>query len=182
MFCIFTIEFLTIIVPLKANKRLSSLDYFIFVWTRCTMLYYALCLSYHSNTEVVLFVCLSSSWATTTGRLLGPKVGNNIKCFSQGHTDALLPHRESNHSLATFRLLVRPHPSPKLLSLQLNKAFPIFLPPPKFTRFRFNPFGHADNKDFLLFLIFRTNERLESICFRFIYQGVSDFCFTAKIR
>jgi len=31
-------------------------------------------LSYHSsNTEAVLFACLSSGWATTTGRLLGPK-------------------------------------------------------------------------------------------------------------
>jgi len=42
------------------------------------MLYYALCLSYHSNTEAVLFARLSSGWATTTGRLLGPKVGNSI--------------------------------------------------------------------------------------------------------
>jgi len=28
------------------------------------MLYYALCLSYHSNTEAILFACLSSGWAT----------------------------------------------------------------------------------------------------------------------
>jgi len=61
------------------------------------MLYYALCLSYYSNTEAVLFACLSSGWANTTGRLLGPKVGNSIKCLSQGHSDAL-PHRESNQS------------------------------------------------------------------------------------
>jgi len=40
---------------------------------------YALWLSYHSNTEAVLFACLSSGWATTTGRLLGPKFGNSIK-------------------------------------------------------------------------------------------------------
>jgi len=33
------------------------------------MLYSALCLSYHSNTEAVLFTCLSSGWATTTSRL-----------------------------------------------------------------------------------------------------------------
>jgi len=58
------------------------------------MLYYAL--SYHSNTEAALFVCLLSGWATTTGRLLGPKVGNSIKCLS---------HRESNQDFATFRLL-----------------------------------------------------------------------------
>jgi len=66
-----------------------------------------LCLSYHSNTEAaVLFACLSSGWATTTGILLGPKVRNSIKCLSQGHSDAL-PHRESEQSLATFRLLAR---------------------------------------------------------------------------
>jgi len=41
--------------------------------------YYALCLLYHSNTETVLFAYLSSGWATTTVRLLGPKVGNSIK-------------------------------------------------------------------------------------------------------
>jgi len=38
------------------------------------------------------------------GRLLGPKVGNSIKCLSQGHSDAL-PHRESSQGFATFRLL-----------------------------------------------------------------------------
>jgi len=40
--------------------------------------YYALCLSYHSNTESAVLVCLSSGWVTITGRLLGPKVGNTI--------------------------------------------------------------------------------------------------------
>jgi len=60
---------------------------------------YALCLSYHSNTEAVLFVCLSFGWTTTTGRLLGPKVGNSIKCLSHGHSDEL-PH------LLARRLLV----------------------------------------------------------------------------
>jgi len=39
-------------------------------------MYYARCLSYHSNIEAALFACFSSGWATTTGRLLGPKVGN----------------------------------------------------------------------------------------------------------
>jgi len=39
-------------------------------------------------------VCMSFvRQATTTGRLLGPKVRNNIKCLSQGHSD-MLPHRE----------------------------------------------------------------------------------------
>jgi len=42
-----------------------------------------------------LFACLSSGWATTAGRLLGPKVENSIKYLSQGHSDAL-PYRESN--------------------------------------------------------------------------------------
>jgi len=56
---------------------------------------YVLCLSYHFNTEAVLLACLSSGWATTTGRLLGPKVGNSIMYLSQGHSDTL-PHRESN--------------------------------------------------------------------------------------
>jgi len=50
--------------------------------------------TYHSNTEAALFACLSSGWATTTGRLLGTKVGNSIKCLSQGCSDALL-HQES---------------------------------------------------------------------------------------
>jgi len=66
---------------------------------------YALCLSYHSNTDV-LFACLSSGWATKTGRMLGPKVGNSIKCLFQEYSDAL-PHRESNQGFATIRLLVR---------------------------------------------------------------------------
>jgi len=70
------------------------------------MLHHALCLSYHSNTQAVLFACLSSGWATTTGRLLDPKVGNSIKCLCQGHSDEL-PHRESNQGFATFRLLAR---------------------------------------------------------------------------
>jgi len=70
------------------------------------MLYYALHLSCHSNTEAVLFACLSLGWATTTGRLLGPKLGNSIKCLSQGHSN-VLPHQESNQGFATFRLLIR---------------------------------------------------------------------------
>jgi len=38
----------------------------------------------HSNsTEAVLIACLSSGWATTTGRLLGSKMRNSIKCLSQ---------------------------------------------------------------------------------------------------
>jgi len=66
----------------------------------------ALCLSYHSNTEAVLFACLSSGWATTTGRLLGSMVGNSIKYLSQGHSDAQL-QRKLNQGFATFRLLAR---------------------------------------------------------------------------
>jgi len=47
------------------------------------MLYYALCLSYHSNTEAAVFACLSSGWDTTTGRLLGPKVGTALSVFAK---------------------------------------------------------------------------------------------------
>jgi len=47
---------------------------------RLYQMFYAPRLSYHSNTEVVLFECLSLGWATTTGRLLGPKMGNSIAC------------------------------------------------------------------------------------------------------
>jgi len=68
------------------------------------MLFYALCLSYHSNTEAVLFACLSSGWATITGRQLGSKVRNSIKRLSQGHSDTI-PHRESSQGFTTFRFL-----------------------------------------------------------------------------
>jgi len=47
------------------------------------MLYYALCLSYHSNTEAVLFPCLSSGWTTTMGRILGSRMGDSIECLSR---------------------------------------------------------------------------------------------------
>jgi len=40
------------------------------------------------------------------GRLFGPKVGNSIKCLTQGHSEEL-PHRESKQGFATFRLLAR---------------------------------------------------------------------------
>jgi len=51
-------------------------------------------------------VCMSfeTGWATTMRRLLGPKIGNSIKCLSQTHSNALL-YRESNQGFATFRLL-----------------------------------------------------------------------------
>jgi len=39
---------------------------------RLNQMLFALCLSYHTNTETVLLACLSSGWATTIiGRLLG---------------------------------------------------------------------------------------------------------------
>jgi len=60
---------------------------------------YALRLPYLSNTEVVLFVRLS----TATDKLLGPKIVNSIKYVSQGHSDAL-PHRASNQDLATISI------------------------------------------------------------------------------
>jgi len=61
-------------------------QFFFFVWTHVV---YALCQSYHSNTKAVLFSCLSSEWVTTTDRLLGPKMGNSIKCLSQERSGAL---------------------------------------------------------------------------------------------
>jgi len=70
------------------------------------MFYYALCLPYYSNTEAALFACLSSGWATTTSRLLGPKVKNSIKCLSQGHSDAL-PHRELIKSAHSQEITVK---------------------------------------------------------------------------
>jgi len=47
-------------------------------------MFYAQCLSYQ---EGILLACLSSGWAITMGKLLGPKVGNSIKCLSQGHRE-----------------------------------------------------------------------------------------------
>jgi len=41
------------------------------------------------------------------GRLLGPKMGNGINCFSQEHSVAL-PQWESNQGFPTFRLLTIP--------------------------------------------------------------------------
>jgi len=73
------------------------------------MLYYALCLLNHSSTEAVLFACLLSDWATTTVRLLGPKVENSGKgkqVFFPRHSD-VLPHREPNEDFATFQLLAQ---------------------------------------------------------------------------
>jgi len=84
------------------------------------VLCYALFLSYHSNADAVLFACLLSSWATTTGRLLGPKIRNSIKCLSQVHSNAL-PHRVSNQSFTTFRLLAR-RPLPTTPSPQKHRT------------------------------------------------------------
>jgi len=72
----------------------------------------------HKSCSVLLFL---SGWASTTGRLLGPKMRNNIKCkeifslktftknikyLSQGYHNAL-PHRESKQDFTTFWLLFR---------------------------------------------------------------------------
>jgi len=56
------------------------------VLLRLNYMLYALCKSYHSNTEAVLFACNSSVWAITTGRLLDSKMGNIIKCLSNKDT------------------------------------------------------------------------------------------------
>jgi len=45
------------------------------------MLYYALCLLYHSNTEAALFVCLSSSWVTTNVDCLAPKRETALRVY-----------------------------------------------------------------------------------------------------
>jgi len=58
------------------------------------MLYYALCLSYHSNTEAVLFACLSSGLAMSS--LLGPKVGNSFNSMEAwSYTISSPPERGS---------------------------------------------------------------------------------------
>jgi len=57
---------------LMYTDKLQFIPSFLVVLLRLNQMLYALCLSYHSNTEVVLFACLSSGWATTTSRLLGP--------------------------------------------------------------------------------------------------------------
>jgi len=59
-------------------------------YTLCLLYSYILILLYHSNTEAVLFACLSSGWTNKPCRLLGSKVGNSIKCLSQGYSDTLL--------------------------------------------------------------------------------------------
>jgi len=61
---------------------------------------------YHSKTKAFLFACFSSGWATITDRLIVPKVGNSIKCLSQGHSDAL-PQRKSNQGLITSTALCK---------------------------------------------------------------------------
>jgi len=58
-----------------------TVDHNIVILLRLNQMLYALCLSYHSNAEAVLFACLLSGWTTTTGRLLGLKVGNSIVFF-----------------------------------------------------------------------------------------------------
>jgi len=55
------------------SKWLTDFDFF--VWTRCCTM---LCVCQTTPKTAVMFACLSSGWATTTGRLLGPKVGNII--------------------------------------------------------------------------------------------------------
>jgi len=44
-----------------------------FAVLRLNQMLYALCLSYHSNTEAVLFAYLSSGWVTTMGRRLASR-------------------------------------------------------------------------------------------------------------
>jgi len=80
-------------IPLMLNNTQGSCEYKLFksFGLLClNQMLHALCLSYHSNAEAALFARLLSGWATTTGRLLGPKMGNSIKGLSQRHSNALL--------------------------------------------------------------------------------------------
>jgi len=80
------------------------------------MLHYALYLSYHSNTELFCLHVFRQAGPTTTGRLLGPKVGNSIKCLSQ---DTETRYRiGSRQGFTTFRLLAR-----RLYQLSYAAAF-----------------------------------------------------------
>jgi len=75
---------------------------------RLNQMLYALFLSYHSNTEAVLFTCILSGWATTMGRLFGSKVGNSNKCLSFPRTQRRATTSGiSNQGFAMFRLLAR---------------------------------------------------------------------------
>jgi len=51
----------------KYNRKLNKFPSLLLLLLRLNQsLYYALCLSYHSNIEAALFACLSSGWATKT--------------------------------------------------------------------------------------------------------------------
>jgi len=63
---------------------------------------YAQYLSYNYNTEAVLFACLSSGWATATGRLLAPKMGNMPFPRTQQHATT----QGVKSRLCNLRLLV----------------------------------------------------------------------------
>jgi len=80
----------------------------------------------HSNTEAILFTCLSSGWATTTGRLLGPKMGNNV---SFPRTQRRATERGVEQRYVTFRLqpgalTTEPHSRRFIAIVAINSAVP----------------------------------------------------------
>jgi len=90
----------------------------------------------HSNTEAVLFACLSLDWATTTGRLLGSKIrSTGLSIFlkdtatryrigkNQGFATNLLivTRRSTNHTTPPpFVLLIKISKADQLGSITLN--------------------------------------------------------------
>jgi len=55
---------------INRRNRKTGFHFFADDLLRLNQMLYSLCLLHYSNTETVLFACLSSGWATITGRLL----------------------------------------------------------------------------------------------------------------
>jgi len=69
------------------------------------MLQHALCLSYYSNTEAVLFACLSSGWAIMMSiDCLAPRWKHYIKRLSQGKNVALCHIGNRTEVITAFQL------------------------------------------------------------------------------
>jgi len=75
-------------------------------WSVRTVLFNVMFCHSTPTQSAAVFAGLLSFWAITTGKLLGPKMGNNIQCLSQVNIDALL-NRESNGGFATFRSIIQ---------------------------------------------------------------------------
>jgi len=61
--------------------------------------------------RMALFACLLSGWVTTTGRLLGPKMGNLALCLFQEHSDRTKRYRigtlESNQIFSIILISIK---------------------------------------------------------------------------